>query len=1166
MQKHFRKLPLLLSIVLVFQLLLPVVPAFASSLAVPTNLEAFVYNTNDINLKWNGDFYSKSFNVYKLNGDQKELVGKTTNRNLYLSKVAEGSYTFAVTAVSSTGEETALSSSVKVEIVYPEINSPTGLSSIIYSGNDVLLKWNSAINATNYKIYQVIDGQKQLVATTNNTSYYFSRLAEGNYRYEVTTYNSRFGESDTGSQIEVSIIFPELQPPSGLTSIVYNGNDLFLDWQAAEYANKYNIYRIHDGQKELVTTTKEDQQYLSLVPEGDYVYEVKTVSDRFGESDAGSQLNVSIVYPEIQAPLGLTYKIYNGNDIMLDWQDMDYANKYNIYKIVDGQKELVTITSESQKYFSLMPEGEHTYEVTTVSNRFGESEQSSKLTVPLIYPEIQAPANLNYQIFYGNDLFLNWDDVDYVNKYNVYRIVDGKRELVTTVKDSQQYFSQLPEGDYVYEVTAVSDRFGESVVGSELSISIVYPEIQPPNGVTYQVYNGNDVLLKWEKADYANKYNVYQIVDGARELVATTQDLQSYLSLLPEGDHVYEVTTVSNRFGESENKVSFTIVYPDIEAPVINLEMSDRDSALLTWEKIAYANSYSVYEVVEGEKVLLSKGSSTSYQTGDLSDGKHEFVVVVTSNRFGESTDSNILVAEVKPETPFLAAPTASEPTVEGDDVTLSWNTVEEAESYNIYEFVDGELVLVGSTSDTTFIIEDVNVGDHEYRIVPVSETGVEGEEYTTVTVQAEDFDTTPPVTTSNVTDEWLKEDFTVQITAIDDKSGVDKTFYSINGAGSVEGTQFTITEEGIHKVYVYSIDKAGNLEEVKTVEVKIDKTAPETTSNVMDDWLNQAFTVELNPMDDLSGVANTYYSVNGSEFVEGTNFEVSEAGINKVSFYSVDNAGNVEETKTVEVKIDVTAPETTSNVTDTWLNKAFTVELTATDDLSGVAKTYYSINNGEFVEGTRFEVSEEGIHQVSYYSVDNAGNVEEAKTAEVKIDQTAPQLSWDLEEEYSLGTSLTIAYEAKDDLSGIAVEEVIVNGEAVSKGETISFDQTGEYNIQVTVTDNAGLKTTLEKSFVVYIPGNLEITPGVIKINKGVFTARVSLPDGFEPNFDLSRATLDGVAAVDKGKGSEQQASQGMFKFNREDFDWNKGEVLVEFRGMVNGQLVVATKTITVK
>ncbi|WP_202079341.1 OmpL47-type beta-barrel domain-containing protein [Caldalkalibacillus salinus] len=75
--------------------------------------------------------------------------------------------------------------------------------------------------------------------------------------------------------------------------------------------------------------------------------------------------------------------------------------------------------------------------------------------------------------------------------------------------------------------------------------------------------------------------------------------------------------------------------------------------------------------------------------------------------------------------------------------------------------------------------------------------------------------------------------------------------------------------------------------------------------------------------------------------------------------------AGNVEEEHVEEVKIDLTAPTTTSKITDEWTNDSVTVELTATDDKSGVESTYNAVNGGEFTEGTHFTIEEEGVHEV---------------------------------------------------------------------------------------------------------------------------------------------------------------------------------------------------------
>ena len=121
--------------------------------------------------------------------------------------------------------------------------------------------------------------------------------------------------------------------------------------------------------------------------------------------------------------------------------------------------------------------------------------------------------------------------------------------------------------------------------------------------------------------------------------------------------------------------------------------------------------------------------------------------------------------------------------------------------------------------------------------------------------------------------------------------------------ADFVEGTSIPVNGEGVHSISFYSVDKVGNTEKVQTIEVKIDKTAPVTTSDAPKSWTKEDVTVNLTAADKQSGVAKTFYSINGSEYVEGTSFVVDKEGVNQISFYSVDQAGNKENEQTVEVK-----------------------------------------------------------------------------------------------------------------------------------------------------------------------------------------------------------------------------------------------------------------------
>jgi hypothetical protein len=68
------------------------------------------------------------------------------------------------------------------------------------------------------------------------------------------------------------------------------------------------------------------------------------------------------------------------------------------------------------------------------------------------------------------------------------------------------------------------------------------------------------------------------------------------------------------------------------------------------------------------------------------------------------------------------------------------------------------------------------------------------------------------------------------------------------------------------------------------------------------------------------------------------------------------------------------------------------TVTLTATDANSGVDYTTYKLDNNEWTTYTEpFVVSDNGEHTVSFYSVDNAGNIEIEKNRTFTIQHLAP-------------------------------------------------------------------------------------------------------------------------------------------------------------------------------
>ncbi len=278
------------------------------------------------------------------------------------------------------------------------------------------------------------------------------------------------------------------------------------------------MYELVDGQKVLKSTVTTLSATLTNVPAGDHTYIVHAVSTRFGESPEGSKVSFTMNEYNIDAPKNVTYKIQNGNDVLLTWEAPLYANSYKVYELVDGQKVLKsTVTSLSAKLTNVSA-GDHTYVVHAFSSRFGESPEGSQVSFNLVFPIMQAPDNLTQSITNGNNITLKWNAVTYATAYKVYQVINGEPVLKSTVTGTSISFTNMPEGDYEYEIHAVSTRFGESPEGSQVNFELVFPIMQAPGNLTQSITNGNDITLRWSSATYATAYKVYQIIDGEPSL------------------------------------------------------------------------------------------------------------------------------------------------------------------------------------------------------------------------------------------------------------------------------------------------------------------------------------------------------------------------------------------------------------------------------------------------------------------------------------------------------------------------------------------------------------------------------------------------------------------------------------------------------------------------
>ena len=348
-------------------------------------------------------------------------------------------------------------------------------------------------------------------------------------------------------------------------------------------------------------------------------------------------------------------------------------------------------------------------------------------------------------------------------------------------------------------------------------------------------------------------------------------------------------------------------------------------------------------------------------------------------------------------------------------------------------------------------------------------------------TVSGINVDKTAPTLTSVATTPpngagWYNHAVTIHWTCGDALSGVNTATCPPDGSITTEGSAQQLTGT--------VFDLAGNAKTASSAPVKIDLTAPVTSASaVPTSYSNNDVSVTLTPIDNLSGVAQTYSVVDGGATHTGTMVSFSTDGTHTLSYWSTDNAGNIETAHNVTVRIDKSAPTITASQAPAangagWNHTNVTVTFTCSDDVSGIASCTAPQN-----------VATEGASQlVSGTAVDNAGNTALA-SASVSVDKTPPTITGTLSTTPNsfgwLNTPVAVSFSCSDALSGLA---------SCSNPQT--FGEGANQSATGTATDVAGntATTTVSPIKVDLTKPSITATPDRAPDSGGMYTGPVTI------------------------------------------------------------------------
>jgi len=218
-----------------------------------------------------------------------------------------------------------------------------------------------------------------------------------------------------------------------------------------------------------------------------------------------------------------------------------------------------------------------------------------------------------------------------------------------------------------------------------------------------------------------------------------------------------------------------------------------------------------------------------------------------------------------------------------------------------------------------------------------------------------DDNDTTPPVTTisfdpsmPNGCNGWYVSNVTVILNATDNESGVNITFYRVNGGEwDIYENSFFLNASNYYEIDFYSIDNEGNVENVTSANCKVDVVPPVTHVST----INYSVYIQVSfwATDDMSGVNHTFFQVDGSgwQAYTGPIFIITTAGSHTIRFYSTDHAGNEEDIQqiTLHPHTDTIPPVVTLTVEKIFFNKWKFIAI-ANDADSGMDRVEFYVDN----------------------------------------------------------------------------------------------------------------------------------------------------------------------------------------------------------------------------
>ena len=487
--------------------------------------------------------------------------------------------------------------------------------------------------------------------------------------------------------------------------------------------------------------------------------------------------HIAIAYLDLEGVEELSGAAIKGTEYSLQYNES--ANKYD-FVVTENATATINVTNGTSKSFVvLLPnennnvilkssKGGYEFKKGVESNKFYYRYISNVEKGTLRWEEIEeddepdtpdstAPKNLVATATGQTTILLKWDAVQNATSYKVYSnddvVASGLTEPTYTVEN-------LTAGiNYCYYVTAVTEA-GESEPSAEACATTEVPSNPPGtftvNGVTFTMIevegNGNNISdyyigetevtqALWQAVMGTNPSNfsgnpqrpVEQVSwNKCKEFITKLNELTGKTFRLPtDAEWKYAAKGGNESHGytySGSNTVGDVAWYKDNSSNQTHdvktkspneLGIYDMSGNVAEWTSDLVTVGYDI------NKYRHFRGGAYSLNSANCKVAYYSYTEpATTANDIGFRLCLSTITNPEQPEEPTIPeAPTNLVATATGQTtISLTWNAVQNATSYNVY---NGETVVVSGLTVTSYTVEGLTAGtEYCYNVTAVNEIG----------------------------------------------------------------------------------------------------------------------------------------------------------------------------------------------------------------------------------------------------------------------------------------------------------------------------------------------------------------------------------------------------------------------------------------------------------